>query len=101
MGIGASYGPFDLALMECGQYDPQWAQIHMRPEQSVQAARDLRAALMLPVHWAAFTEANHAWYDPINRATAEAARRGQPITTPRLGQPVTLGAAIPSSRWWE
>lgn len=63
--IGATYGPFDLALMECGQYDAQWAQIHMVPEQSVQAARDVRAAVMLLVHWGAFTEANHSWTDPI------------------------------------
>ena len=99
--IGTTYGPFDLALMECGQYDAQWAQIHMLPEQSVQAARDVRTQLMLPVHWAAFTEANHAWNDPIRRASAEAVRLGQPITTPRLGESVTLGAALPSSRWWE
>lgn len=99
--IGATYGPFDLALMECGQDDAQWAQIHMVPEQSVQAARDVRAAVMLPVHWAAFTEANHAWDDPIKRATAEALRLKQPITTPRLGEPVTLGAELPSFRWWE
>ena len=99
--IGATYGPFDLALMECGQYDTQWAQIHMQPEQSVQAARDLRAQVMLPVHWGAFTEANHAWNEPVNRAIAEAARLHQPITTPHLGEPVTLGTTLPSSRWWE
>jgi L-ascorbate metabolism protein UlaG (beta-lactamase superfamily) len=99
--IGATYGPFDLAVMECGQYDPQWAQIHMKPEQSVQAARDVRAGVMLPVHWAAFTEANHAWNDPVKRAMAEAARLQQPITTPQLGEPVTLGTPLPNSRWWE
>ncbi|MBF9237842.1 MBL fold metallo-hydrolase [Hymenobacter sp. BT683] len=99
--IGATQGPFDLALMECGQYDRQWAQIHMMPEQSVQAARDVRAAVMMPVHWAAFTEANHAWNDPVRRATAEAARLQQPITTPHLGEPVTLGTELPRARWWE
>ena len=99
--IGKAYGPFDLALVECGQYNEGWAEIHMRPEQSVQAARDVRARVMLPVHWGAFTEALHAWNDPVKRATAEAARLGQPITTPRLGEPVTLGTALPSARWWE
>ena len=99
--IGAAHGPFDLALLECGQYNADWAEIHMMPEQSVQAARDLGARLMLPVHWGAFTEANHAWNEPVKRATAEAARLQQPITTPRLGQPVTLGTELPRSRWWE
>ena len=99
--IGAAYGPFDLALVECGQYNEGWAEIHMRPEQSVQAARDVRAAVMLPVHWGAFTEALHPWNEPVKRATAEAARLGQVITTPRLGEPITLGTALPNSRWWE
>ena len=100
--IGAAYGPFDLALMECGQYNADWAEIHLMPEQSVRAARDLRAAVMLPVHWAAFTEALHAWDEPVRRATAEAARLGQPMTTPQLGEPVTLGAGpLPTARWWE
>lgn len=99
--IGAQYGTFDLALVECGQYDRQWAEIHMRPEQSVQAARDVRAAAMLPVHWGAFTEANHAWNESVARASAEAARLGQPLTTPRLGEPVTLGAGpLPTALWW-
>ncbi|MCC3160824.1 MBL fold metallo-hydrolase [Hymenobacter sp. 15J16-1T3B] len=100
--IGQQYGPFDLALMECGQYDRQWSQIHMMPEQSVQAALDVRARLYQPVHWGAFTEAHHPWNEPVTRAWAEAARRGLPITTPELGQPVTLGAGPPpQNRWWQ
>ncbi|MBC8082594.1 MAG: MBL fold metallo-hydrolase [Hymenobacter sp.] len=99
--IGAAHGPFDLALMECGQYNADWAEIHMMPEQSVQAAVDVRGRVMLPVHWAAFTEANHAWTDPIERATAAAMRQHLPLTTPRLGEPVTLGTGpLPSSPWW-
>jgi L-ascorbate metabolism protein UlaG (beta-lactamase superfamily) len=99
--IGRQFGPFDLALVECGQYNESWADIHMRPEQSVQAARDVRAAAMLPVHWGAFTESLHAWNEPVARATAEAGRLGQVITTPHLGEPVTLGTELPKSRWWE
>ena len=99
--IGRQFGPFDLALVECGQYNAGWANIHLRPEQSVQAARDVRAALMLPVHWGAFSESLHSWNEPVKRVTAEAARLGQPIVTPQLGQPVTLGTALPQARWWE
>jgi L-ascorbate metabolism protein UlaG (beta-lactamase superfamily) len=100
--IGEQYGPFDLALVECGQYDQQWAQIHMVPEQSVQAAVDVRAHVMLPVHWGAFTEAHHTWNEPVKRAWAEAARQHVTITTPELGQPVTLNVgALPQQKWWE
>ena len=100
--IGRQHGPFDLALMECGQYDPHWADIHMLPEQSVQASLDVRAAVMLPVHWGAFTEANHPWNGSVQRASAAATRLGQILATPELGQPITLGAGpLPQVRWWE
>ncbi|GAA4370069.1 MBL fold metallo-hydrolase [Hymenobacter saemangeumensis] len=99
--IGATYGPFDLALMECGQYNADWAQIHMMPEQSVQAAVDVKARVMLPVHWGAFTEAFHPWNEPVERASAEAMRQHLPLATPRLGEPVTLGAGpLPTTAWW-
>ncbi|MFD1873335.1 MBL fold metallo-hydrolase [Hymenobacter bucti] len=98
--IGQQYGPFDLALMECGQYDRAWPQIHMQPEQSVQAALDVRARVMQPVHWGAFTEAHHAWNESVERATAAAARQHLPVATPLLGQPVVLGAPLPQQVWW-
>jgi L-ascorbate metabolism protein UlaG (beta-lactamase superfamily) len=98
--IGRQYGPFNLALMECGQYDRQWAQIHMLPEQSVQAALDVRARMMMPVHWGAFSEANHPWNEPVERAVAEAVRQHLPLTTPELGQPVVLGQPLPQQPWW-
>lgn len=52
--IGAKYGPFDLALLECGQYNEDWLLIHMFPEEVVTAAQDLRAKTLLPVHWGKF-----------------------------------------------
>ncbi|UOQ54965.1 MBL fold metallo-hydrolase [Hymenobacter cellulosivorans] len=100
--IGQQHGPFDLALLECGQYDQQWSQIHMTPEQSVLAGLDVRARVMLPVHWGAFSEAFHDWNDPILRATTEAIRLKLPITTPELGQPVMPGAGpLPQLPWWQ
>jgi L-ascorbate metabolism protein UlaG (beta-lactamase superfamily) len=98
--IGAQYGPFDLAVMECGQYNADWADIHMMPEQTVQATQDVRGRVLLPVHWGAFTEAHHAWNDPIKRATAAAARLRQPIATPRLGEPVVPAGPLPHTVWW-
>ncbi|WP_262889976.1 MBL fold metallo-hydrolase [Spirosoma taeanense] len=101
--IGAKYGPFDLAIMECGQYNKNWAHIHLMPEESVQAALDVRARAMLPVHWGAFSEALHAWNEPVRRASAEATRRQLLLATPELGQPIRLdtGEPLPQQRWWE
>jgi L-ascorbate metabolism protein UlaG (beta-lactamase superfamily) len=99
--IGDKYGPFDLALLECGQYNDDWPMIHMVPEQTVQAGIDLKAKVFMPVHWGKFTLAFHSWDDPIKRVTAEGARRNVTMTTPKIGEPVVLGTALPKTAWWE
>ena len=98
--IGSAHGPFDLAILECGQYNAYWPFIHMSPEETVQAALDLKAQYLLPVHWGKFTLALHPWNEPIIRATAHAVIAGQPIVTPRLGESVLLDSYYPSEQWW-
>ncbi|KAB2479483.1 MBL fold metallo-hydrolase [Bacillus cereus] len=99
--IGNKYGPFDLTLMECGQYDPRWSAIHMLPEETVQAHIDVKGELLLPIHWGAFTLALHEWSDPIERVTKEAKRLGVKIATPQIGESITLKSIdYPSSAWW-
>lgn len=99
--IGNQYGPFDLALLECGQYNTMWPNIHMMPEEVAHAAVDLKAKVFMPVHWAKFTLALHTWKDPIERTTAAAERLGISITTPMIGEPVVIGGELPKKRWWE
>ncbi|PHF01671.1 hypothetical protein COF76_06320 [Bacillus wiedmannii] len=99
--IGDKYGPFDLTLMECGQYDPRWSAIHMLPEETVQAHIDVKGELLLPIHWGAFTLSLHEWSDPIERVTKEAKRLGVNIATPQIGESITLKSTdYPSSAWW-
>lgn len=100
--IGDKYGPFDLTLMECGQYDLRWSAIHMLPEETVQAHIDVKGELLLPIHWGAFTLALHEWSDPIERVTKEANRLGVKITTPQIGESITLKSTdYPLSAWWK
>jgi L-ascorbate metabolism protein UlaG (beta-lactamase superfamily) len=99
--IGRKYGPFDLTLMECGQYDPRWADIHMLPEQTVQAHIDVQGGLLIPIHWGAFTLSMHDWTDPVERVTAAAAASGVMLATPRIGESVVAGSAqYPVLPWW-
>ncbi len=100
--IGERYGPFDLAMMECGQYDERWAQIHMMPEESAQAAVDVRAKQMMPIHWGAFRLALHSWTDPIERVTEKAVQLQMPVTTPKIGETFVVGSPnLPRAKWWE
>ena len=98
--IGDKYGPFDLAVLECGQYNAYWPYIHMFPEQTVQAAMDLHARVLLPVHWGKFTLAQHDWDEPIERAMAASKGADVQLTTPLPGQSVWLQDELPVSTWW-
>jgi len=57
--IGDEFGPFDIAFMEDGAYNKAWSQIHMFPEESVQASLDLNAKIYVPIHWGKFDLALH------------------------------------------
>ena len=101
--IGRDHGPFDLTLMSLGAYGPTWPLIHMNPEELVQAQRDLRGELLVPVHWATFNLAFHAWNEPAARAVAAARELGVRYTLPRPGQmvePASLPAAGKDDEWW-
>ena len=98
--IGEQFGPFDIACIENGTYDLQWPQIHMLPEEGVQAALDLRAHRVLPIHWAKFDLAYHTWKDPVERFTLAARGKNLQVATPKIGQSFTLDR-LPQEPWWE
>ncbi|RYY55555.1 MAG: MBL fold metallo-hydrolase [Chitinophagaceae bacterium] len=99
--IGERFGPFDLAILECGQYDRYWPDIHMTPEQTALAATELGAKKLLPVHWAKFTLANHLWDDPIRRVVAAAGELQLEVLTPRIGEAMPLDGSFVSQPWWD
>jgi L-ascorbate metabolism protein UlaG (beta-lactamase superfamily) len=98
---GKQYGPFDLAILECGQYNPYWKYIHMMPEETVQAGIDLRAKKILPVHWAKFSLSIHDWDEPIKKVTAEAAKKNMPLLHPMIGEAIDLDHTAEQTKWWE
>ncbi|WP_369700009.1 MBL fold metallo-hydrolase [Bacillus sp. AFS041924] len=100
--IGEKYGPFDLALMECGQYDKRWSAIHMLPEETVKAFIDVKGKVLVPIHFGAFTLAFHDWNDPIERAVKVAKENGVKYSTPKIGEAINLSTGeYPKSIWWK
>jgi L-ascorbate metabolism protein UlaG (beta-lactamase superfamily) len=100
--IGKLFKGFDLALLDCGQYDPRWAYIHMTPEEAARAAEDLGTKALIPAHAGRFAIANHPWDEPFKRMTT--ASQGKPfgLLTPIIGEPVALdGQVTRFSHWWE
>jgi L-ascorbate metabolism protein UlaG (beta-lactamase superfamily) len=98
--IGQQYGPFDLALMECGQYSTKWSYTHMKPSQTAQAAVDLQARVLQPIHWAKFAESDHPWNEPVNLLLPAARKLRIEVSIPRIGEPYTLCEPAKRMVWW-
>jgi L-ascorbate metabolism protein UlaG (beta-lactamase superfamily) len=98
--IGERYGPFDITLMKVGGYDPSWVDIHMSPEQAVQAHLDVAGHILVPVHWGTFNMAFHSWSEPIERTIATTTRAGVQLVVPKPGQIIDLKRPPPLDYWW-
>ncbi len=98
--IGAKLGPFDLTMIEVGQYHRAWPDWHIGPEQAVKAHLMLRGRVLLPIHWGLFKLAFHGWTEPMERVLAAAKLSGVTVLTPRPGQSVEPESPPPSERWW-
>lgn len=100
--IGERFGPFDFALMECGQYNEMWPKLHMFPEQTVQAGIDIKAMRILPIHWGAFSISSHSWTDPVERVITAAKKAKIPLVIPKIGEAINLNDSINYTKetWW-
>lgn len=103
--IGEKYGPFDLTIMETGAYDKDWPDVHMAPEQTLQAHIDVAGKLLLPVHNGTFELALHDWFEPLQKITKLGIDNNVNVVTPKMGQVITVGnqQSITKARdlnWW-
>ena len=98
--IGDKYGPFDITMLEVGAYNKDWPDIHMLPEEAVQAHIDLRGSRMMPIHNSTFDLAFHPWYEPLERVATEAESREVNLITPLVGELFTAKQTEIGSQWW-
>lgn len=97
--IGQKLGPFDLSLMPIGAYDTAWANIHLNPQEAVQAHQEVQGGILLPTHWGTFDLALHSWYEPMELLIQEAAKAGVPLISPQPGQWIGLTSSTKPD-WW-
>jgi L-ascorbate metabolism protein UlaG (beta-lactamase superfamily) len=98
--IGEKLGPFDVTMIEAGQYHRAWPDWHSGPEQAVRAHQLVRGKVMLPVHWALLGLALHGWTEPVERSLVAAQARQVKLLTPRPGEPIEPTLHPPLSHWW-
>jgi L-ascorbate metabolism protein UlaG (beta-lactamase superfamily) len=98
--IGAEHGPFDITLMPVGAYNRTWPDIHMNPEEAVQAHLDVNGRLLVPIHWCTFRLAPHPWAEPIERLLAAADAAHVQVAVPKPGERVDPTATAELDPWW-
>lgn len=54
--LGRRFAPIDVAFLPIGAYEPRWFMrlVHQDPREAWQAFQDLRARVMIPMHWGGF-----------------------------------------------
>jgi L-ascorbate metabolism protein UlaG (beta-lactamase superfamily) len=100
--IGNAFGGFDLAILENGQYNKNWKHIHLMPHEILQAAKELKAKRIFPVHSSKFVLGNHAWDEPLELITENNKNEHLIIITPMIGEKVNLNDSEQVfSHWWK
>ncbi|MER0449415.1 MBL fold metallo-hydrolase [Streptomyces sp. Edi4] len=103
--IGAAHGPFDATMIQIGAYSEFWPDIHMTPAEGMRAHLDLQGGaphgVLLPIHWATFNLAPHAWAEPGEWTRDAAQEAEQAAAFPRPGEPFEPGGELPTAPWWQ
>ena len=93
-------GPFDLVMLEIGAYHPAWGDIHLGPDNAMQALSLLGGGNFLPIHWGTFSLAIHAWDQPVETVLGIAEKQGVHLLVPRLGEAVEPTNERRLDPWW-
>lgn len=100
--IGNTYGPFDLAILENGQYSKNWANIHTLPEELMAVKHDLKAKAALLVHSGKFELAPNPWDESYRLAVENAQKENDRLLIPKIGEIVRLkDSSQVFENWWE
>lgn len=99
--IGERFNGFDLAIMENGQYNERWHKIHLLPEETAQAAVDVKARQLITSHNGKFALALHPWKEPLELMTYMCQGKPYERLTPMIGEKVYIGQSGQKfSHWW-
>ncbi|XP_046548638.1 N-acyl-phosphatidylethanolamine-hydrolyzing phospholipase D-like isoform X2 [Haliotis rubra] len=94
--IGHKYGPFSLAAIPIGAYEPRWFMHpqHVNPKESVQIHEDIQSRMSVGIHWGTFTLTNEPYLEPREKLKEELKEKSldpAEFITLRHGEVTVLG----------
>ena len=90
-----------MKFLEARAYNERWKEVHMMPEQTIQAHKDLNAKTLFPIHNSSFKLSLHAWNEPLQRVVQLANENSMNITHPKMGEIIDIMKPTPTSKWWK
>lgn len=99
--IGKKYGPFEIAILDSGQYNPDWREVHLLPEDVIRAFEDINAETLFPVHWGAFQLAIHPWNEPAQKVFEYSKKKNHSVIIPKIGEIFKANKNYKTLPWWE
>ena len=88
--VGKKFPDIDLAILENGQYNKDWALIHTMPHELGKVMKDLDANRYMTVHHSKFCLSKHSYMEPLENAKHAASESGKPVLMPQMGEVVEL-----------
>lgn len=75
--IGQKFGPFDVAAIPIGAFQPRWymKSVYMDPGEAVDVYTDVKAKYFLPIHWGTFQLGDEEIKSPPRLLLEEVAKR--------------------------
>ena len=87
--------------MENGQYNRAWHSIHLLPNETAQAAQDIHAVRVVPIHAGKFALSRHEWNAPYKELVSESEGKSYELLTPRIGELIHFDGEQNFSAWYE
>ena len=91
----------DLAVMEAGQYNEEWALIHSLPEDIIKEVRDMEVTKLFPIHNSKFKLSKHPWDEPLRKLDDFTINTNIQLLTPMIGEKLYLHKENSFKKWWE
>lgn len=99
--IARKFPQIDLAILENGQYNTDWANIHFLPDDFVKVIQELKPKRILPIHNSKFALAYHPWNEPLEKIYKTSQEKQLPVIFPKIGEKIILNDENQSfEKWW-
>ncbi len=100
--IKKMFPTIDYAFLENGQYNKDWQDIHMLPEDLVEVIKELEPKKLFTIHNSKFALAKHPWFEPMDNIYKASKENNFPLLTPKIGELIELDNPNQTFNvWWK